>query len=390
MMMQFGGGGGEQGKQFKALEKKLEENYSPVQVDLEKGVVSNNVDILLILAPKNLKEKQLFAVDQFLMKGGTVVLATSPIAITKGREGFNSEEYDSGLTEWLNHHGVSIPKELVLDTKNAGFPSMRKRIVQGVTIREPYLAPYPFFVDVRNKALNQDNGITSGLNQITMAWASPLEINAEANKTRKVTSLLKSSQESWKSSDINIEPNRDLYPETGFQSPEKHEPHVLGAVIEGNFSSYFTGKENPLLVKAPSEGQESAMPSEDSKKEDTPTIAGIIEKSADSARLILFASNEFITDDTVQITSMVNGSQYTNALQLVENSLDWSTEDRSLLSIRSRGHFARTLDPLTDTQKQRWEILNYLFALLGLLLIYGGYRYLQRQSIRHREKFRPA
>ena len=52
-----------------------------------------------------------------------------------------------------------------------------------------------------------------------------------------------------------------------------------------------------------------------------------------------FGSNEFLADDTLQIESMLSGTRDVAALQVVENTLDWATEDQSLLAIRGRGTF---------------------------------------------------
>jgi ABC-2 type transport system permease protein len=61
----------------------------------------------------------------------------------------------------------------------------------------------------------------------------------------------------------------------------------------------------------------------------------------------------------------------TNNLQFVENLLDWSVEDVELLSIRSRGTYARTLKPMADSAPRKWEMINYGIALAGLALIAG-------------------
>lgn len=372
MMAQFGGGN--QGKQFRALEQKLESNYNSQSVNLETGVVPSEVDILLVLAPENLKEKELFALDQFLMKGGTVVLSTSEVSVSRQRYGFASKEQHSGLSDWLAHHGVEIPKELVLDEQNAGFPSVRKRSVQGVTIQEPYIAPYPLFIDVRGKGLNDKNSIVSGLGQMTMAWASPLIVSPEKNKERTVTTLLQSSKKSWRSKDLSIEPSTDT--PSGFATADKKEPSVLAAMIEGQFTSYFIGKESPLLAKKQEEEADKKKPSQEPKD----VVSGIIEKSSNIARLIVFSSNEFAADDTLQIAGMVSGTQYINPLQLIENALDWSTEDRALLSIRSRGQFARMLKPMDEKTKNIWEFANYGLALLSLLGLYLTYRSMKRSG----------
>ncbi len=397
MMAQFGQAP-QGGKSFRSLEQKLAENYTTEKVDLESGTVPSNVDILAVLAPKDLNEKQIFAIDQFLMQGGTVILATSPVGVERQERSFSAQEYNSGLDKWLGSYGIEIPKELVLDKRNSGFPAMRKRTVQGYTVKEPYLAPYPFFIDVRDKGLSSDNLITSGLSQINLAWASPLVINADTNKERKVTTLITSSKESWRSKNIDIEADRTLYPELGFPEADKKEASVLGAVIEGTFTSYFKGKDSPLLAKGAADKPKDEHGHDhgdhdhgkEGEKKDEPKVAGVIDKSPSSARIMIFSSNEFLADDAVQISSMLRGSQYTNSMQLLENALDWSTQDRSLLGIRSRSHFARTLEPLTDTQKRNWEFANYGFAIFALLLVYAGYRMRRSRMEQDFEKLKLA
>jgi ABC-2 type transport system permease protein len=72
------------------------------------------------------------------------------------------------------------------------------------------------------------------------------------------------------------------------------------------------------------------------------------------------------------------GTVYGNSLQLIANAVDWSLEDRGLLAIRSRGHFNRTLPPLSETERETLEYGNYAIALLVLLVIYGIHRSRQK------------
>ena len=128
------------------------------------------------------------------------------------------------------------------------------------------------------------------------------------------------------------------------------------------------GEEKP----SPPEGGQAAEKKED---EEEPVVTGMIEKSPESARLILVGSNEAFTDQTLQLSRAANNDRFVNSLQFLENVVDWALEDRALLSIRSRAHFARTLVPMTPERKAFWEYLNYGIVLMGLALIYGGYRY---------------
>jgi len=373
-----------QGKQFNALTEKLGENYKTESVNLDSGVVNSEIDTLLVLAPKALNEKQIFAIDQYLMKGASVVLVTSPIVVAKEQDGFSSEKYDSALQGWLSHFGINIPTEIVMDERSSGFPAIRKRVVQGYTIKEPYLAPYPFFVDIRGESLNSDQAITAGLRQVTMSWSSPILVDSKKNTGRTVTDLIKSSEKSWKSDNISIEADRTLYPNYGYMIPEAKEPSTLAVMVEGEFESFFKGKKSPLLNKEKNSTSDNEEKKED-KKNDIGVVTSVIEKSPKNSSLIIFASNEFVADDTIQIQGMLGGSAYLNSIQLIENTVDWILEDRGLLALRNRRHFARTLMPLADNEKRNWEMMNYAVAFFGLLAIYTGSRLVRRAS---RERYK--
>jgi len=112
-------------------------------------------------------------------------------------------------------------------------------------------------------------------------------------------------------------------------------------------------------------------------------FSNVIDRSAESARIILFASNTFLTDDVLNLAASANRARSLNPIQLIENAIDWSLEDRGLLSIRSRGNFARTLAPLTRDAQMLWEYLNYALALAGLLVVYGFHRRSRRRARRH-------
>lgn len=79
-MPQYGipGGGG---PKFTALRELLSQEHTVIDADLTKGQVPSEADILILAAPEELSEKEVFAVDQFLMQGGTVIVAASPYTI---------------------------------------------------------------------------------------------------------------------------------------------------------------------------------------------------------------------------------------------------------------------------------------------------------------------
>lgn len=374
--------GAPQPRQFRFLEQKLRENYHLVEVDLKSGLAPEDVDLLLLAAPEGLEPKQRFAVDQFLMKGGSVVLLTSPYTVTRTQAGLAAARHTSGLEPLLEHYGAALRKTLVLDPQNEPFPVHVNRRAGAFTVRELQFVPYPYFVDVRGQGLNRDNPITARLPQLTLSWASPLSLPEEEAGAIRVVPLLSSSGASWTSNSLKVHPDFKLHPKLGFEREGQPEGHVLAAVVEGVFRSYYADKESPLLAKDDGEGEpppeketEGAAPA----GEDAPVVTGMIEKSPESARIILVGSNEAFTDQTLQLSRAAANDRFVNSLQFLENVVDWSLEDRALLSIRSRAHFARTLAPMTREQKAFWEYLNYGVVLLGLFLIYGAHRYCLRR-----------
>ncbi len=364
------------GKQFQLLREILSENHTVSSVELTDGNVPEDADLLFVAAPKELDQKQIFAMDQFLMKGGTIILSTSPFESSIAGGALTVAKYDSGLSDWLKHMGLEMEETLVLDPQNAKLPIPIDRNVGGFTVQEIRMVEFPYFVDIRAEGLVSAGSLTSGIPQVTMNWASPVVIDVEKNKSRHVIKLLNTTAQSWTSDSTQVMPDFRSNGPLGFRPSKDRAAYTLGVAVEGQFDSYFVAKQSPLLAEEKPESIDVEFESqeEDKDNEDPPVITGVIEKSPQSARIILLASNEVLTDQTIQMTASTTGSLYLNTLNLAENSVDWSLEDRGLLSIRGRGHFSRTLHPAAAQTQVFWEYLNYGLAMIGLLIVYFFYR----------------
>ena len=326
------------------------------------------------------------------MQGGTVILATSPYKADLQKQ-LSMTEKKTGLEDWLEHNGITLEKKMVLDPQNSPFPVPVQRNLGGFMIHETKLVNYPYFVDIRPDGMNEDSGITSGLQQLTMNWPSPITIDPEKNKGRKVTRLLESSEKSWVSSSNMIQPDFKTHGDLGFAVEGEQGQQLLAAAVEGGFTSYFKGKPSPLLKKDEdaAEAQQNPMQNpmqqdpmkKDGEEKEKQVISRQLDKSPDTARIILFGSNSFLSDTVLSISSSVMRTNYLGPVQLVANTVDWSLEDRGLLSIRGRSHFSRPLDPITKNGQLFWEYLNYGLVLLGLAIIW-----LLRLRIRKRAEAR--
>jgi ABC-2 type transport system permease protein len=364
------------GNRYQQLKDFLQADFNVVDTQLGDGLVPDTADLLVVVDPESLTEVQVFAIDQFLMRGGTVVLASAPFNASIMQQSLVATPRTSGLESWLDSLGVDMTASFVMDPQNASFPAPVTRQVGGFSFQELVMLDYPYFVDLRDDGINQEVGFNTGLPQLTMSWASPITVDQETNAERTVTRLLTSSSESWLSEDLDVMPRITEQGLSGFQPGSEQAAHDLAVMIEGRFQSFFAGERSPLLKVPDAEGDiEDEASEEEAGEEDTlGVVSGVIDRSPESARLILFASNSFLADQVLRLVGSAEGVIYGNTTQLIANIVDWTLEDRSLLSIRSRGHFNRTLPPLESSEQLLVEMLNYLFAVIGIVLVFAVHR----------------
>ena len=331
----------------------LSENYYVRNVDLLTGIPPMEVDVLLILSPEQMKQSELLALDQFIMRGGPVVIAAasyvvSPLQIVPG---LNIRRVDGGIHDLIEHYGVKMGGNLILDTQNEPFPIQIQRDVAGVVVMDIEHINYPFFVDIRSNGLNRDNPIASNIPSLTMHWASPLyKVSTKSNVD--IDSFISSSQESWLRESIDVRPDMENYPEIGFQIEGEQMSRDIAMTINGQFNSYFT--ENELNFT------DADRPDSDIQMFDT---------SPDGTRVVVFGSGDFINDTFLELSQSMSDERYMSNLQFVQNAIDWAVKDEELLKLRGRTIYVRLLDPMSDSRQQLWEYMNYGVMIIGLLII---------------------
>jgi ABC-2 type transport system permease protein len=348
---------------WQQLQETLRQEYEVRSVDLSTGQVPVDVDVLVIVAPQAMTDKDRFAIDQYLMRGGSVVVAA-------GRYGIMVDQFsgwlalqplEDGLSEMLASYGIQVEESLVLDVQNEPFPVQVARQVGNFQVQEIQAIDYPFFVDVRSDGMASDSAIVSNLPAVTLNWPSPITIDEEKNAARQVTVLMQSSPGSWTRTDTNIQPDLEI-PDLGFPVGAEQKSYPLAVSVQGVFESYFKDKPSPFGEDAFSEEASEAGATQEH-------IPGTIEASPESARLIVIGSAEFVDDVVFSISSNLMGDRYLNSLKLVQNSVAWATEDLDLLNIRARGTYARVLEPMRENEQSFWEGANYVVALVALVFI---------------------
>lgn len=349
---------------WQMVQQQLSQDYTVKPVDLTSGSVPGDVDVLVVIAPQGMTNPGRFAIDQYLMRGGAVVVAGGNTILSPQQlgGGIALENVQDGLKDMLAIYGVKVGEGLVMDPRNEPFPVQVQRQVGAMSVVEIQQMNYPFFVDVRQDSMAKDSPIVSSLSAVTLQWVSALEIDPDKNKGRQVVTLLQSSPQSWLRASLDTQPDLKTYPQSGFPVEGERKARALAVSIRGSFESYFKGKPSPLQASQPVTNAVAALAAQE------PSV-GTLEASPDTARLVVIGSSEFLDDTVLGISRSISQDRYLLNLQFLQNAVDWSVEDEDLLSIRSRGTYARLLKPMDKNQQTLWEGLNYVVALSALIAL---------------------
>ncbi|MFB4202704.1 hypothetical protein KBTX_02227 [wastewater metagenome] len=336
------------GRTYRTLLQRLEQHATVARTDLRDGRVPTGTDLLLVLSPRGLDERQRFAIDQFLMTGGTVIVAGSrrPVLVS-AKDGLSVQPGDTGLAAWLAHNGVSVSDRFVLDPQSGSLtlPSRRNGEVSMRTM------DYPLFVDVRGDGL-ADVPALGNLRQVTMAWSAPVHVDTAKARGLSVTPLVQSSSRAWTSGERALLPDYDAHPLLGFPQPRDRGRRTLGIMLQGRFTSAF---DDPPAPGPDDNGAAGATP--------------LIDHSPAGTRLVVFGGSNFLTDSALDIMARSMETQYLQPVTMAQNLVEASLADPALIALRGRNRFSRLLRPMSDETRRLVEYGNYAAALAGLLLV---------------------
>jgi ABC-2 type transport system permease protein len=350
--------------EFEELKAVLRQEYQVSDVDLDRDDgVPSDVDILLVVKPRDLSEKHVYNLDQYLMRGGRVVLCAGSYDVQFG-QGLSLSPIETGLDGWLAHHGITIGDTLVLDDRNQALPIPEIRQTPFGAMRTWTLAPYPYLVQVREDGFLHRE-ITSTLNAVGIYWGSPLTVAEPAKKDNDtpapdVIPLLRSSQSSWTDTDLSRVGFVDYtVPESGT------EPQLLAAALSGRFASYFeAGKHEP-------EAAEGAAVADDKSK--------LALRQSPETRLVVVGNAEFLSDFVARALAQVDGGFFLENLRFVQNVIDWVALDNDMLSIRARGMVSRRLERIGRPTEVAVEAASYAVPIV-LLFGIGAWLHLRRKQ----------
>jgi ABC-type uncharacterized transport system involved in gliding motility auxiliary subunit len=308
-----------------AVLSQLEQLFTVRTLNPDVAAIDADVDVLLLVHPKALSAGTLFAIDQFVLRGGRALIFVDPEseADTSGQQpgnpfGAMGANRSSTLEPLFKAWGVEFnPREVVGDQKHA--------LMLGGRTGEPqrHLA----FIGFDRSNLDEKDVITAALDNVNVATAGRFK-RAE-NSPLTFEPLVQSSELSGL---IPVERLAMLM-----------EPQTL---LEG-FRP--TGERYAIAVRA-SGRLKSAYPDGRPAGEAgaAPNTAPTLKESAQPVNLVLVADTDVLTDMMWVQRDNFFGQRFAQAFanngDLVLNAVDNLTGNSDLISIRGRATFVRPFE----------------------------------------------
>ncbi len=386
---------------FETLKRSLQATYTVKDVDLSSSV-DPDVDVLLVAGPENLGEDERRSFDQFVMRGGnTIVLAGRRRLVLE--RGLGVASVTTGLESVLRTYGIELSDKMVLDEQSESLGVPQQVRVGGRMMQKVTRVPYPFFVHVKKDGMPSESIVTQGIPSMVMQFASPIlaagdksdtkkqsekdkkdEASKEAaDKTSGKTSeqgnrrevLVRSTGDAWLQAGTDIGLKGAGFAKPAGLSAEEQGAFDLAVAVVGTFDSHFRtddSNKEPDAKKAPdAKEKDEKKPAEAPKR--------ILERSPANTRLVIVGSSAFVSDEGVRLAQFAGSQRIQGNMRLIQNLVDWALVDVDLLSIRSRGNFTRLLEVDSDAEGT-WELINYLIAVISLLIV-GGISFVRRRTL---------
>jgi ABC-type uncharacterized transport system involved in gliding motility auxiliary subunit len=326
--------------------------------------IEDDVDVLMLAQAASLDEKALYAIDQFVMRGGRVLALVDPHAESlaaganpMARGGNAVEALKPLLTAW----GVELPSDRIVGDAQAA-----QRVSAQVGGREVVVQYLPWLA-LDQQQLARGDVVTAELDRVTMQTAG--WIAGRDGASTEIEPLITSSPQSMAIDVAKVEgmPDpgaliRDFEP--------RGRPFVLAARVTGPIKSAFPEGPPADEARATEDGGNEAQtgaaePSDEpaqeeaEKEEAGQNAAEHLAEATAPLNLVLIADSDLLADHSWVRPQSLLGQDVTmpiaNNGDLVINAVDNLTGSEGLIALRGRGLSVRPFE-VVQTMEQEAEL----------------------------------
>lgn len=286
------------------------ETIEPTAEDLPQAL-----DVLVLVHPQDLSEDLLFAIDQFALKGGKVLAfvdphhESDPMAAMSGMSGANSSDMAQLTRAW----GIELMSDQVLLDAALGLDIRTQ--TGGIT-------KHLGFVGLQGPGFDAEDVTTANLDSINGASFGVINVLPEA--TTQITALMQSSEYAATGNNMAYAMTRD--PEQLFEQFDQTQTaqQKVAVRISGAAQSAFDGKPETLQSTDEFVGETAEL------------------------NVIVVADTDLLTDrfwvNKANFFGQMVATPFADNGAFVTNAIENLGGNNALISIRSRGTFARPFE----------------------------------------------
>ena len=313
--------------------------YAVQRVDNTTVEIDEEIDILMIVHPQGLSERMLYAVDQFVMRGGKTMVFLDPNAdsmVSRTQQGnLIPAGMSSELPGLLEAWGLEFPGDKVLTDNEL---ALRVSMGQG---QRPIA--HLGMLGAQRNFLTQSDSVTSRLETINMS--SPGVIRQAAGAKTLFEALIVSSSDSMLMDARLLEDVTDpsiLFDEFVSEGIS----HTIAARISGVIETAFPDGRPIVEVEA--------LDEEDPIEEES--VSAHLSSSNNEVNILVFADTDMLSDRMWVQVGQFMGQRiprpFSNNGDMVINALDNLGGGADLSSIRGRGTYSRPFTRVIQLQRQ--------------------------------------
>ena len=322
------------------------------QLDTVKPLAANidaippDVDVLMLVHPQSLSDKTLFAIDQFVMKGGKALIFVDPLSELQASHPSQlnppGSPSASNLERLFKSWGFEVPANTVAgdrrDAQRVGVPGSR-----GGTRPLDYIA----WLNLKADNLNRTDMITADLSHVMLASSGIIQPTEGAKTT--VEPLITTSPDSTKIPAEKLTGLPDVASLLAEFKPD-NKSYILAAHVTGTADTAFPDgpPKPPEPAKSEAKEGEAAPPSPE------PPAAEWVKQSAKPISVVVVADTDMLDDrfwlqkqeffgQRVLVPTANNGDFVANAIEVLAGGDD-------LVGLRSRGTSARPFEVVERIQ----------------------------------------
>ena len=317
-----------------ALATELKRDFDVKPVPLTAEAIAPEIKLLLVIHPRDLPEATEYALDQFVLRGGKLVVFADPYAYFDQQPGpmpgMGGGGTSSTLPRLFKAWGVEMnPNKVLADVVFASGAGQRYT---------------PTVLTLNRTAFNRDDVVTSQIETLLYAFGGAFDVKPVAGL--KVTELVKSSANSMLVDNAAATVSGDAATK-GFQPDNKARPLALR--LAGKFKTAFP------------EGKPK------SDKKDAKPEAGLKESAGENA-VTLVADADMLNDGAAVDVQEVFGRRIVvpsnGNLAFAQGIVEQLASGDALASLRSRADTFRPLTVVREMQAKAQQ--QYLGRLKSL------------------------